>query len=244
MGSPFEAGDRRFLDYKRRNPQGSFAQYSMEREYARLNEGRTNNPSGALAVGFGESEGFWKAGEAPAAKLFRAMTPRPHDRVIDYGCGTLRVAAHFIRYLDRGCFFGLDVIDGFFEAGKRVLGAELLEEKAPRFGIVNEDNLALASNFGADLVFSNTVCVHVHPDETGTYFRNLARVTHVPGARLIFNAMLSERPLRFEFTSWAWPLDFYERSLGELELVRAATGRPQDKAGGLVAPVNLEFRRR
>jgi SAM-dependent methyltransferase len=244
MTDRFAVNDNRFREYRSRNPGRTFAQYIMERECARLNEGRSGNPDGALAVGFGGQEEFWKAGEAPAAKLFRFMTPEPHHRVIDYGCGTLRVAAHFIRYLDRGGYLGLDIIDGFYEAGKKMLGAGLLAEKAPRFAVVSEESLAEASDFKADFVFSNTVCLHVHPDELPEYFGNLSRLTHVSGARLIFNAMLCNHPLRYEFAGWAWPIDFYRQSLRELEFVHARTGRPQDKAGSVVTPVNFEFRRR
>jgi SAM-dependent methyltransferase len=244
MREPFQTQDAKYLEFKQKHPHITYAQYVMERQHQRLLDGKTTNRSGALAIALAEPAEFWKAGEVKAANLFRSMSLAPHNRVIEYGCGSLRVAAHFVRYLDRGCFFGLDVISGFFEIGKTMLGAELLEQKAPRLEIIGEATLEMAADFHADCIYSNTVCVHVHPDETGAYFRNLMRLAHLPGARLFFNASVSNRPVRFENDSWAWPLDFYKQSLGELELIRAATGRPRDKAGEAIAPANFEFRRR
>ncbi|HEX4860412.1 MAG TPA: hypothetical protein VFV07_04190, partial [Rhizomicrobium sp.] len=83
--------------------------------------------------------------------------------------------------------------------------------------------------------------VHVHPDETETYFANLARLTHKPGARLIFNAMLSERPVRFTFDNWAWPEAFYQGSLSALTFVRATKSPPQIRDGHEITPVEFEF---
>lgn len=38
---------------------------------------------------------------------------RPQHRVVDYGCGSLRVGCQLIPYLERGCYFGLDVSNRF-----------------------------------------------------------------------------------------------------------------------------------
>ena len=68
---------------------------------------------------------------------------------------------------------------------------------------VAEPGLADGEAFAPDFVYSNVVCVHVHPDETEEYFRNLARLAHKPGARLLFNARLTDTPVRFEFDGWS-----------------------------------------
>ena len=93
-------------------------------------------------------------------------------------------------------------------------------------------------------MYSSLVCVHVHPDETETYFRNLARLAGQPGARLIFNAELFEKPLRLEFNCWAWPQEFYEAALPEFTLARATIGRPRIKGGEEVRAVEFEFQRK
>ncbi|HEX4296213.1 MAG TPA: hypothetical protein VHZ29_18920 [Rhizomicrobium sp.] len=240
MSEGFEAREARYRKFKEKNPQASFAQYLMRRQLRTLGNGNT---TGALSVALGEREEFWSAGESKAKKLMSAMTLAPHHKAIEYGCGSLRVGAHFIRALATDGFFGLDVIDGFYEIGKAMIGAELLAAKAPRFGIIGEPALAEAAQFAADFVYSNVVCVHVHPDEVDAYFHDLARLTHKRGARLVFNAALFERPVRYAFDGWAWPLEFYRQSLAGLDCVRTDLGRSQNRNGHEITPVELEFRR-
>lgn len=242
MDDPYETRDRRFRELKDDDPTLTFGRYMAERMHRELKSGKIVNPRGAIPVAL--SSDFWSAGEAKAKRLLSVIAPAPRHRVIEYGCGSLRIGAHFIRHLDRGCFLGLDVIDGFYEIGKAALGAELLAQKAPRFHLIDEAGLAAGEAFGADVVYSNTVCVHVHPDETADYFRNLARLTRKQGARLIFNARTSEAPLRYEFDGWSWPMDFYRQALAELECVRAEAGRMQFQNGVSTLPVEFEFRRR
>lgn len=241
MENPYEKRDQRFRRFKAKDPALSFGRYMAERMYGELASGKIGNPGGAISVALGPN--FWSAGEARAGKLMAAIAPAPHHKILEYGCGSLRIGAHFIRYLERGCFFGLDVIDGFYTLGKAALGTALLEEKSPRFQIIDDAGLDAGEAFAADVVYSNVVCVHVHPDETAAYFRNLARLAHKPGARLIFNARTSDVPLRFEFDGWSWPLAFYREALRGLALVRADTGRAKVQNGVETLPVEFEFRR-
>jgi hypothetical protein len=139
---------------------------------------------------------------------------------------------------------GLDVVDGYYEMGKAALGPAFLAEKAPRLHVIDEDGMRAGEEFGADIVYSNMVCVHVHPDERREYFSNLLRLTHRRGARLVFNAMTSEEPRRFEFDSWSWPMDDYRRALAGLDLVRADLGKLHVQNGVESLPVEFEFVRR
>jgi len=240
---PFAARDLRVREFLQKNPQATFAQYMMEKECQNLLAGKARNPAGALAVATGDSTEFWKSGEAKAAKLIKLMALKPHHKVIEYGCGSLRLGGHLIRYLNRGGFFGLDVISCFYEIGMAAIGAELIEKKAPHLRVIDEPALAEAAGHSADFVFSNAVCFHVHPDEIQTYFQNLTRLVHRRGARLFFSAELSDLPQRNEYARWSWPLEFYKKSLSELELVRASIRRTRDVGGTEIKAVEFEFRR-
>jgi SAM-dependent methyltransferase len=241
VDNPYEKRDERFARFKAKDPTLTFGRYMAERMQAELASGKIGNPKGAIPVALGPD--FWSAGEARARKLLSAIAPRPDSKVIDYGCGSLRIGAHFIARLARGCYFGLDVIEGFYGFGRQALGPALLEEKAPRFHIIDEAGLTMGEAFGADIVFSNVVCIHIHPDETTDYFRNLARLAHKPGARLLFNARTTEAPVRYEFDGWSWPMTFYTEALPGFELVRADRGVPQFQNGIQTLPVDFEFRR-
>lgn len=243
MVSPFEVRQAAYLRFKEKNPAATFAEFLTRTHFDGVSKGRLGDGAGAIEVALGSNEAFWKSGEAHAGRLFAAFGLRPEHRVIEYGCGSLRLAAHFIRFLEPGNFLGLDVIDGYFELGKQALGPALPAEKRPRLEIISDASLAGARQFGADRIYSNLVCVHIHPDEIGAYFSNLVSLAHRGGARLIFNAEISETPVRYKFNCWAWPLDFYKENMRGLDLVRASIGRERIKEGYPVKPVEFEFRR-
>jgi SAM-dependent methyltransferase len=43
---------------------------------------------------------------------------QPGDRILDVGCGALRGGIHFIRYLDPGCYYGIDMNASLLAAGR------------------------------------------------------------------------------------------------------------------------------
>ena len=233
--NPYEAKDRRFRNFRKQNPDVSFAKYTMDLVVRAMENGKVN-PDSALALAECNPEKFWDAAEPKAKKWFDTLALKRRHKVIEYGCGSLRLGAHFISFLDRGNYFGLDVIGDFYEQGVRAIGAKLIEAKAPRLRTIGAQSMDEATSFAADVVCSNTVAVHVHPLETEVYFHNLAR--------LIFNAVLYKRRHRFRFNSWAWPIEFYKESLAELECVRVDTGRPRIEDGIEMNLAEFEFRRR
>jgi cyclopropane fatty-acyl-phospholipid synthase-like methyltransferase len=241
MAPLFEKRDLRFRRFKDKDPGLSFARYAAERMHGELLQRHPYNPKGAISAALEPS--FWEAGRNKAEKLLAAMAPARGDKVLEYGCGSLRIGAHFIRYLDAHCFMGLDVISGFYEMGVAALGPQMMAEKAPRLAVIDEAGIAQGEAFAPDFVYSNVVCVHVHPDEVDAYFGNLARLAHKPGARLIFNARLTDTPTRFEFDGWSWPLDFYKDHLPGFDMIRAATGTMQVQNDIQTMPVDFEFRR-
>jgi SAM-dependent methyltransferase len=241
---PYERLDREFLEYKRNDPSMTFARYFMEREARGVKEGGKHHSLGHNLRGAdGETVSFWEAGARKAGKIMRSASLKPDSRVIEYGCGSLRMGAHFIRYLDRDCFWGLDVVSAFYEIGRQLIGPDLLHEKSPRFDVIEEPVVAEAEKFGADLVFSSAVCVHVHPDEAQGYFRNLSRLCRKPGARLIFDAVLSETTLRYGHRSWARPLDQIVAAVPDLGVVQVSRGNEHLKEGGKITLAMLEFSR-
>ncbi len=74
---------------------------------------------------------WWQAGQARFSKMIETFGIAPQDRVIDYGCGTLRLGGHFMRYLDRGGYFGLDVAQDLITMGRELVGEDVIADRAP-----------------------------------------------------------------------------------------------------------------
>ena len=56
---------------------------------------------------------------------------KPEHFLLDVGCGSLRGGIHFIRYLDRGRYYGRDMDESLSDAGKSLLGKIRLTHKKP-----------------------------------------------------------------------------------------------------------------
>ena len=58
----------------------------------------------------------------------------PESRVLDIGCGVLRLGYWLIRFLDAGCYFGIEPAKGRVDLGRKYLfSQELLRQKSPHF---------------------------------------------------------------------------------------------------------------
>jgi SAM-dependent methyltransferase len=242
--SNYEKQDADFIAFQQKHPEIGYAQYQMERVAQKVREGAGHHSLGANIVDpAGNKQDFWVAGAAKAKKYMVNTKVQSNERVVEYGCGSLRIGAHFIKYLDPGMFYGVDVTDGFYEIGKALIGELMIAEKRPRFDIISEATIEKLAAFAADFVYSSAVCCHVHPDEIGFYFAALDRITRKAGALLIFDATLADKPVRYRHRSWAWPLEFLKNSLPDLELVEVSKPNERTRDGHAVSLSTLKFRR-
>jgi cyclopropane fatty-acyl-phospholipid synthase-like methyltransferase len=216
-----------FEKFRAAKPRGSFAEYYVADIVTKIRAGREHTSLGAqlLSKTPGKEVDFATAGERTFKSLSRNADLKADQRVIDYGCGSLRVGLHFIRFLNPDNFMGLDVTTDFIDIGKELIGRQLLDEKRPRLAAISEGSLSGAEAFGADLVYSTAVCCHVHPDELPAYFGNLRRLAAKKGATLLFNGMMADRPVRYRKTGWAWPLERYIELLKPLTFVGTESER-------------------
>ena len=233
-----DAAYRQYLDA---NPGSdvSFAEFHARKVVAKIQRGDPINHLGPRLISGVDWREHGRGRFESLSRWFLGLAP--DRRVVDYGCGTFRLGYHFINYLDRGNYFGLDVADELLDVGREMLGEELLAEKLPTIRTIDAAAADEAVAFGADYVFSDSVSMHVHPDETGTYFGNLERITHKPGAMLWFGAAMAERPSSRR--NLTWPLERFIEALPDLEFVRIHGGNPREEDGQELRVGTLEFRR-
>lgn len=236
----FARWDSQHEAFKRKFPGASYTKMQMERTAKTLQDGKAHPTLGRNII---DHEDWWTAGAATFAYYMKQFPILPDSRMVDYGCGSLRVGAHFIRYLDPGCYFGLELAEGLYEIGQEVIGEEVLAQKAPRFGLTETLALSEAVDFGADFVYSTAVAFHVHPEELALYHANLVRLTSKPGATLFFDTKVAERPLRYRERAWAWPMEMYLKALAPLTFVRAIKMNARVELGERFEDQILEFRR-
>jgi len=87
---------------------------------------------------------------------------RPHHRLVDIGCGSLRGGVHFAAYLNTANYFGIDINKALLDAGyDRELTPRSLDQRVPRRNLVDTDNFDFSS-FPAPFDFALAVSVFTH----------------------------------------------------------------------------------
>jgi SAM-dependent methyltransferase len=207
-----------YQEAKKKDPTASYARVSGNVIYDTL----VNNGAAHATLGIKlEQDGQWEtAGLQTFKSMFRFGRITPNYRVVEYGCGSLRVGYHFIKYLSAGHFTGLDVIDGFFKIGLEKIGPEILADKQPVVSVIGPESVKAASEFRADLVYLSGVAIHVHDDDVSEFFSNLRQIVNKRGATLVMSAHIAESTFQHRPTCWARPIDFFEQQLDGLRLVK------------------------
>jgi SAM-dependent methyltransferase len=225
-GAPEYPLDWQYEKARAKEPGLTVAQWSMRTVSSAFGSGKRLNALGPTLRRHGKDVPFWEAGQKQASGWIERFDIAPSHRVVEYGCGTLRVAGHFIKHLEPGHFFGLDVIPELIEQGRLNLGEEVLAEKRPRLEVIAPETVEAAAEFAPDVTYSFAVMMHVHPDEVDLYADNMKQIAARPGARLLFNATVADVPLRYANRGWAWPVEQITALFAPLELRSHRLGRP------------------
>lgn len=143
------------------------------------------------------------------ASQFRLLTTlglREHHRVLDLGCGSLRLGRLLIPYLSAGNYTGLDpnrwLID---DALDRQLGRDVLEIKAPAFHF--NDDFDLSGCGGPfDMVVAQSILSHTGEDLSRAILGEVAGVVGAGGLAAITFVEDAQwfQPGR-EATGWVYP---------------------------------------
>jgi SAM-dependent methyltransferase len=202
--------DQLFRRWKRQNPGRTHAEFYAETIERRLSRGKHHATLGARGwVGHTGVEwtrdSFAKQGLDMWPQIV-AFGLEPNMRCVDYGCGSLRLGQHAIRYLEPGNYFGVDVSRAFIEQGKELVGDELLTSKRPLLDLVSAEVVEQIARWEPSFIFSNAVLTHVPPDELGLFFSRLeAMMTGKSRAFVTFVA--SPRVERLRSMTWAYSFE-------------------------------------
>ena len=116
---------------------------------------------------------------------------RPHHYLCDVACGSLRAGIHFIRYLDRGHYLGIDKEQSLITAGiEKELGEELNTAKQPQFVVSSEFEFEHFSN-RPHFTLAQSLFTHLPPRYIENCFEKL-RAWIVPGGVFYATYFLTE----------------------------------------------------
>lgn len=137
-----------------------------------------------------------------AAGLLFASGLRESHRLLDVGCGSLRIGRVLIPYLRPGNYFGMEPNRWLVEEGiEKELGRDLVALKRPSFRYVSDFS---AAGFGVrfDYALAQSIFSHTYPDMAVAGLRGIADALAPEG--LLFATFISgeETPVG---SGWLYP---------------------------------------
>ncbi|MEV5432545.1 class I SAM-dependent methyltransferase [Streptomyces sp. NPDC052701] len=113
------------------------------------------------AVGGAPSKESWeRIGRMQFAYLVDEHGLRPDQRMLDIGCGALRAGRLFIRHLEPGNYYGIDISPDILLAAQRTLVQEGLQDKLPHLTLVRDLTLDFLPDASFDVVHAHSVFSH------------------------------------------------------------------------------------
>jgi SAM-dependent methyltransferase len=157
---------------------------------------------------------------ALAAGLLFAAGLRETHRLLDLGCGSLRVGRLLITYLRPEHYFGIEPERHYVEEGiERETGRDLVEMKRPQFRYVSDFS---ADGFGVpfDYVLAQSIFSHTYPDLAAVGFSGIARALAPEGVLL---ATFFEGEPKERASGWLYP-EAVRYEWGEVRRMAADAG--------------------
>ena len=130
---------------------------------------------------------------------------KPSHRLLDFGCGSLRVGRWLIEYLDADKYMGIDPEKWLIEAAKEhEVPAEVWEAKRPRFDY-NAEWILNVFGFSFDYVVVSDIAVHAAHWHINKIIQGMASVLAPEGIGLV-NIIIPDEstPCREHYTGDKW----------------------------------------
>ncbi len=153
----------------------------------------------------GQPQRFDVGGASQFALLF-LLGLRAHHRLLDFGCGSLRLGRLAIPYLDAGGYFGIEPDAALVDAGfAQELGQDARALKEPRFHH-GDDFRADVFDATFDVIIAQSVFSHTGQGPMQRALGSFARCLE-PGGLIVANWLLGPEDARLDpmTTRWVYP---------------------------------------
>lgn len=108
---------------------------------------------------------------------------RQHHRVLDIGCGSLRIGRLLIPYLNRGGYTGLEPNGWLIDEGiEREVGADQVRIKAPTFVVADNGAPLIEQGRRFDFMLAQSIFSHTGLDLLDRWLADAARLLEADGA--------------------------------------------------------------
>lgn len=195
----------KFALWQDQNPKGTFKQFYAEKlSKALAGEKRHSSIGPSL-----KKKGLHKTPHIFSKLIARGL--KPSDVFVDFGCGTLRVGASLIEYLEPDRYIGFDIDKKILDVGRDMLPPGVCEAKRPRLEVVSRQSLDEAAALHPDWIFSKGVLQHVPPAELSEFFENLASLMH-PETVGVLRAQIGSKNEQISAKSWLHTIEDLQRA--------------------------------
>lgn len=200
-----------YEQWRRSNPLESFKEFYSEGARKHHTAGALHTTTGSnLRGGHFETRGY---------DIFEKLVEhglKPSDCCVDYGCGTLRVGQHVIRYLEAGRYWGMEIADWLLDEGRKLVGDGLISEKKPNLCTISQEAVGQAALMKPKMVFSVKVMQHVHPDELSEYFGNILTMMDMSGQAILVGSWKDNETIQYRVNGWAHDLSVMQNLVSGL----------------------------
>jgi cyclopropane fatty-acyl-phospholipid synthase-like methyltransferase len=136
---------------------------------------------------------------------------KPHHRLLDIGCGTLRAGRHFIKYLHVGNYAGIDISPKAIDYGKQLVKEEGLTSKKPCLIVSGKSGLRFNdfSTVKFDYLIAHSVFTHLKAEHIHECFENIGTIMH-SNSLFYFTYRDATEHKRIRVKEFYYPPSFFE----------------------------------
>lgn len=136
---------------------------------------------------------------------------QPHHKMLDIGCCVLRGGRHFIKYLNTGKYYGIDISSKAITYAKQLVQQEGLSEKSPLLIVSEKKDLKFREFSGEtfDYILAQSVFTHLKPEHIKECFENIGNIMH-ENSFFYFTYLKGEKYRQIGRKGFRYPFSFFE----------------------------------